>query len=374
MNWLEPQRGQATKPGRLRNRRPLPAAAVVAFGLSNGDSAEPVQSVMTSAISLRCTLPGLFAAGLALCLTASVSEGEIVFHPIDGYPPVIGLYGGVLNQDLDLDANGTADVVVQVVGLGIGMSAPGKSEVFCYDDPNPTEIGELVAPLEAGQEVGPALSSQYIPVTNFYSNANSGGGPHWLAGAYRLGADPGEPIVVGKFLLKRAFVGLRFEIDGQLHYGWVDLANVRLGNGATFELYGWAYETEPNTPIEAGAIFNEYPSAQGKAARETLRHLRACRRVVGFKAHDSYALQPRIGFRIDLTQQLSFSGRLTVGDRKYTIAGKLDQDGRFSTHLNRRTGIMLQVQIINGTPQLLGFVQSDSREPIRFGAKAVSGM
>jgi hypothetical protein len=51
-----------------------------------------------------------------------------------------------------------------------------------------------------------------------------------------------------------AYLGLRFQIDGQDHYGWARFT-VQWEDGGTrllAELTGYAYETEANTPIIAG--------------------------------------------------------------------------------------------------------------------------
>ena len=47
-------------------------------------------------------------------------------------------------------------------------------------------------------------------------------------------------------------MGVEFDIDGATHYGWINLRVAELGPGV--EIYGWAYESTPNTPILAGAI------------------------------------------------------------------------------------------------------------------------
>lgn len=47
-------------------------------------------------------------------------------------------------------------------------------------------------------------------------------------------------------------MGGEFDIDGATHYGWINLCVGELGPGG--EIYGWAYESDPDTPIIAGAI------------------------------------------------------------------------------------------------------------------------
>jgi hypothetical protein len=47
------------------------------------------------------------------------------------------------------------------------------------------------------------------------------------------------------------FLGLKFELNGQMYYGWVGFSGVYDGN-ATAMLTAYAYETEANTAIYAG--------------------------------------------------------------------------------------------------------------------------
>jgi hypothetical protein len=54
------------------------------------------------------------------------------------------------------------------------------------------------------------------------------------------------------FNVSNRYLGLGFRIDGKLHYGWARLSTNSRGLLITAELTGFAYETEPNTPIIAG--------------------------------------------------------------------------------------------------------------------------
>lgn len=51
------------------------------------------------------------------------------------------------------------------------------------------------------------------------------------------------------------FLGLKFELNGQVHYGWAGFSFVDahvFGLSVSALLTAWAYETEPDTPIYAG--------------------------------------------------------------------------------------------------------------------------
>jgi len=67
--------------------------------------------------------------------------------------------------------------------------------------------------------------------------------------------------------VKNGYLGLKFKIDGETHYGWARLT-IRNQAPLTAVLTGYAYETEPNTPIVAGQTSgtDRAPSASAGAA------------------------------------------------------------------------------------------------------------
>jgi len=46
------------------------------------------------------------------------------------------------------------------------------------------------------------------------------------------------------------YLGVRFLINGQVHFAWIGFRSCK---NLTATLLGWAYETQPKTPILAGA-------------------------------------------------------------------------------------------------------------------------
>jgi len=52
--------------------------------------------------------------------------------------------------------------------------------------------------------------------------------------------------------VRNRYLGLKFEINGQIHYGWARLSVQRQQYHLTATLTGYAYETIPNTEIKAG--------------------------------------------------------------------------------------------------------------------------
>lgn len=90
---------------------------------------------------------------------------------------------------------------------------------------------------------------------------SSDAGPYGWTGetsvftASRDSGIPGQPpLTIGYFTgVESAFAGLRFQIAGQTHYGWVRVGAPIVGiNGGW--IYDFAYETRPNTPLVAGQV------------------------------------------------------------------------------------------------------------------------
>ena len=48
------------------------------------------------------------------------------------------------------------------------------------------------------------------------------------------------------------YLGLMFQINGETHYGWALLSVENTKKGLLVKLSGYAYETTPGTPINAG--------------------------------------------------------------------------------------------------------------------------
>jgi hypothetical protein len=54
--------------------------------------------------------------------------------------------------------------------------------------------------------------------------------------------------------VKNRYLGLKFQIDGETHYGWVRLSTQLVQTHITATLTGYAYETTPGKGIRAGQV------------------------------------------------------------------------------------------------------------------------
>jgi len=113
--------------------------------------------------------------------------------------------------------------------------------------------GAAAAPLAAGFDVGPKL--KFAPGARIMATwGSSSGSPHY-GGPWKNGA--------------HTYLGLRFVISGQVHYGWARLNVHADDSGVTATLTGYAYETVPNKPILTGDIVG--PSKPKKVSQDATR-------------------------------------------------------------------------------------------------------
>ena len=168
------------------------------------------------------------AAGVGVLALAQPSEAKIVYHAAHQS------IGKNAHYKLDLNHDGVTDFIF--------ANTYSCNQDYCVDVLNANAVagngvvgkrGFLSIPyafvLRRGSEVGPKqpFSGQ-------------------LMASYNVGT-------LGRWInVNGGYLGVRFSINGKLHYGWARL-NVHFTNGV-FEalLTGYAYETIPNKPIKVG--------------------------------------------------------------------------------------------------------------------------
>ena len=166
----------------------------------------------------------LGALGVA-ALTPS-SSASIVYTKVN-----VTISEGVI--PIDLDQDGKTDFKLHNYWAGTSSSVQVITIKGNTSDSVAAVIGhkktifEEASPVPLNYSIGSGVSKQFV---NLKSNhAYIGGG------------------------ITNQFLGLRFSINGQTHYGWARITTK--GHGfqfATIQLTGFAYETTPNTAILAG--------------------------------------------------------------------------------------------------------------------------
>ena len=103
-----------------------------------------------------------------------------------------------------------------------------------------------------------------IPLTNRQSIGPDAAGYAWIASGSvggsvladsRASGEIGNPYLVGGLFayVESAYVGLQFQESSNTYYGWANVgAPYPIFNGGW--IYSYAFETSPNTPINAGQI------------------------------------------------------------------------------------------------------------------------
>jgi hypothetical protein len=191
------------------------------------------------------------AAGVSVLALAGASEAEVVYtetHQVthSGFP----LY-------IDLNHDGINDFHLRTTyypgssGLEVGLNAFGIGDNRVAARRFRSSSGyffSAASALPAGARVGPngnfSVRFPFMAMEHFnrFSNEYSDLGP-W--------AGKGSGV-------RNRYLGLKFVVDGEVHYGWarlsVTLGHQRQFGDVTGTLTGHAYETIPDKPIIAGRI------------------------------------------------------------------------------------------------------------------------
>jgi hypothetical protein len=182
-------------------------------------SASPVNAKLNQRLATYFTAAS--AAGVAMLAVAPSAEAKIVCTPANQRL----VFGS--NLLLDINGDGTPDFTFKWRVLGSGSFTYGSYVAVFGNSRN--EIMSSAAALPWGVRVGPKDQFRSLAAMVLVSGdcpACSIRGP-W-AGVYNR------------------FLGVKFQISGQTHYGWV---NVDMKSRT---ITGYAYETNPNQPILTG--------------------------------------------------------------------------------------------------------------------------
>jgi hypothetical protein len=214
----------------------------------------PVELVAELEKSLSAYASAAVAAGVSLAAMAASAEAKIVYTP--AHTTILA------KEDVSIDLNhdGIADFSLYnrtgsgFAALSVGCALHSTFKMIppkgakCSYQTNQVwgrgmASGRFASALPAGFTV--RANKSYFQSGNYPFGAEMGGVGY---GRYGRSSNSG-----GQWLYaKHRYLGLQFVINGQVHYGWARL-NVTLKHGQIAAiLTGYAYETEPNTPIITG--------------------------------------------------------------------------------------------------------------------------
>lgn len=182
------------------------------------------------------------AAGVGMLALAQPAEGKIVYHQAHR------VIGPNSKYKLDLNHDGITDFTLWAAtfktfdsrGGNIGIVIPAGNAARGYLR-STTFLGpfNLASALRAGTKVQGGqrfLDKSAEMALSFYTTVRT-------------------YVAIGPWLnVKNRYLGLRFVVDGQTHYGWARLnVNCKTHSECSGLLTGYAYETIPGKGIIAGA-------------------------------------------------------------------------------------------------------------------------
>jgi len=183
------------------------------------------------------------ATGVASLALAPYARASVVYTPAQ-----VNIVGPHAFYQIDLNHDG-------VVDFSLGNVITTNTDQFFWQlklgvPPGNAAVGTFiyhgfidVRAMPAGAKIGPGAT--------FYKSAALMASVYYGGGGLNLG---------GKWVDKTGYyLGLRFQINGEIHYGWARM-NVQVNTTkltVSSRITGYAYETTPNKPIAAGQTHDE---------------------------------------------------------------------------------------------------------------------
>ncbi len=185
------------------------------------------------------------AAGVTMLALAPPGEAEII------YTPAHQLIAPGSPYVLELTGDGTADFRLSAFETSTGSGYLGSIFV------EPIQAGNAVADVLTGRFEGAAaalLSGHKIgPKTEFRGSSSS---PLFMVRGHINSISHYRGLCYGPWKSEQnRYLGLKFMIKGEVHYGWAELSVTACFNhdsSLNAELEGYAYETIPNESLKAG--------------------------------------------------------------------------------------------------------------------------
>jgi hypothetical protein len=192
------------------------------------------------------------AAGVSLLALSGASEAKVVYTETYQVTHAFPLY-------IDLNHDGIKDFLLRTSfykgssGLEVGLNVSGYHNAENVVGGRRVSWGSgyflsVASALRAGALIGPRGNfSVRFPIM----------AAELFEGVGSQGSDLGPWAGKGKGVTDR-YLGLKFVVDGEVHYGWarisVTLGHHRQTGDVSGTLTGYAYETVPDKPIIAGQI------------------------------------------------------------------------------------------------------------------------
>ncbi len=187
-------------------------------------------------------MKNVFNLALVVFLSSEIN-GAVIYHSGDiSIGTIPGSPSSPIQEDFDVNGDGTVDLTLDVTLRALPREftfwAGGQSSGGVITITN-IEIGQFgVASLPKDFEIGSNLGDAAMEFTLF-STQNP------------LPIVTTNSIPEGPFYQNPGYLGFQFEAADGVHFGYIYLEEVQ---SLSAIYHGFAYESEPNTPILAGAI------------------------------------------------------------------------------------------------------------------------
>lgn len=221
------------------------------------------------------------AAGAGLLSLALPAEAQIIYTPSNTSITTAKTNGGATFTTLDLNNDGKADfsfmmsATAKYSSYGYSTRAKFVLKVVPAQTGNRTVEGTLpptASAMPAGATIGPKQKFG----SDLYMQHNTFNGTTFhTSGTWRT--------------VEFAYVGLKFLINGQVHYGWARVKFPSVGNITYPSIYGYAYESTPNKGIVAGRTSETDDSATALAPASLGMLASGASRVSSWRGQNSAA-------------------------------------------------------------------------------------
>ena len=174
------------------------------------------------------------AAGVGMLALAQPSEAKIIYTKTNQVIGTNGIY------PLDLNHDGIVDFALQEWGY-------------------PSRLDTTTNAFFAKEALGNAVAGKKFLAAALKKNAEIGPSQQFTRGGYRgemmasVFMNDGHTGTIGSWVnVNSRYLGLKFNINGKVHYGWARLSVEVQPLYITATLTGYAYETIPGKGILAG--------------------------------------------------------------------------------------------------------------------------
>jgi hypothetical protein len=180
------------------------------------------------------------AAGVGVLALVQPAEAKII------YTPVHHVVGRNARYKVDLNHDKIGDLTL--------VNTYGCNRDYCDDA------------LSAIPSGGNGVEGRYSVAYALQPGAQIG--PKQLFLGKIMALSSGSFGTFGQWFNSRGYLGVKFNIDGKTHYGWLRMSVRVLGNAKMVTtLTGYAYETIPNKAIIAGKTHGKGDATLGRLAQ-----------------------------------------------------------------------------------------------------------